>query len=172
MQSRLREIDRLQPQDLKKSNIQRPYIRFIPSDKAPGKIILKLEDISKSYDDLNVIKNLSLEIARGDKVGVIGNNGRGKTTLLKMLAHQMAPSSGKVELGHQVNISYFPQNHIDIIDKSTDLTSFEWLKQIRPGIYDQEIRSAMGKLLFGGDDAFKPVSTLSGGDWKSIKKRS
>ena len=164
VQSRLREIDRLQPQDLKKSNIQRPYIRFIPSDKAPGKIILKLEDISKSYDDLNVIKNLSLEIARGDKVGVIGNNGRGKTTLLKMLAHQMAPSSGKVELGHQVNISYFPQNHIDIIDKSTDLTSFEWLKQIRPGIYDQEIRSAMGKLLFGGDDAFKPVSTLSGGE--------
>lgn len=164
VQSRLREISRLQPQDLKQSNIQRPYIRFIPSEKAPGKILLKVDHIDKGYDDLDVIKSFSMELTRDDKVGVIGNNGRGKTTLLKMLAQVLAPDQGKVELGHQVLISYFPQNHGEIVEKKGTKTAFDWLKERRPGIYDQDIRSVMGKMLFGGDDAFKPVATLSGGE--------
>ncbi len=164
VQSRLKEIDRLQPQELKKSNIQRPYIRFIPGEKQPGKLILKVDHISKSYDDNNVIKNFTIEIDRGDKVGVIGNNGRGKTTLLKMLALVMQPDKGKVEPGHQVQISYFPQNHGEIVNKKGKETAFDWLKERRTGIYDQDIRSAMGKMLFSGDDAFKPVAGLSGGE--------
>lgn len=164
VQSRLKEISKLQPQDLKKSNIQRPYIRFIPMEKAPGKIVLKIDNISKSYDGQTVIKSFSLEIDRGDKIGVIGNNGRGKTTLLKMLALVLAPDSGTVELGHQAVLCYFPQNHSEIINKEQNLNSFDWLKERRPNIYDQEIRSVMGKMLFGGDDAFKPVKSLSGGE--------
>lgn len=164
VQSRLREINRLQPQDLKKSNIQRPYIRFIPHEKVPGKIVLKVDHISKSYDDLQVIRSLSIEISREDKIGVIGANGRGKSTLLKLLAFVLSPDKGKVELGHQVLISYFPQNHSEIIVKSGSQSAFDWLKERRPGIYDQDIRSVMGKMLFGGDDAFKPVTKLSGGE--------
>lgn len=164
VQSRVREMNRLQPQDLKKSNIQRPYIRFIPTEKAPGKIVLKVDKVSKSYDEKKVIKNFSLEIARDEKIGVIGNNGRGKTTLLKLLAGVIAPDSGKVEVGHQVQISYFPQNHIELVEKKANQNSFDWLKERRPGIYDQDIRSAMGKMLFGGDDAFKYVASLSGGE--------
>jgi ATPase subunit of ABC transporter with duplicated ATPase domains len=164
VQSRLREINRLQPQELKKSNIQRPYIRFIPSEKQPGKILLKIDQITKSYEDLPVIQKFSMELNRGDKIGVIGNNGRGKTTLLKMLAQVLSPDAGKIELGHQVLISYFPQNHSEIVEKSGNQTAFDWLKERKPGIYDQDIRSAMGKMLFGGDDAFKQVATLSGGE--------
>jgi len=164
VQSRLREIERLQPQDLKKSNIQRPYIRFGVTEKQPGKIILKIEEISKAYDKQPVIKKFSMEITRGDKIGVIGNNGRGKTTLLKMLAFVLQPDHGKVELGHQVQINYFPQNHMELVDRKETVTAFDWLKERKPGIYDQDIRSAMGKMLFGGDDAFKPVSALSGGE--------
>lgn len=164
VQSRLREIDRLQPQDLKKSNIQRPYIRFIPGEKTPGKIVLKAENISKAYGPQQVISHFSIEISRGDKIGVIGSNGRGKTTLLKMLAGVLSPDAGKVELGHQAILSYFPQNHADLVDKSGNATAFEWLKERRPNIYDQDIRSAMGKMLFGGDDAFKKVLALSGGE--------
>ncbi len=163
VQSRVREIDRLQPQELKKSNIQRPYIRFIPTEKQPGKIVLKANHIGKAFDH-PVIKDFSIEIARGDKIGVIGNNGRGKTTLLKMLAQQLSPDHGAVELGHQSLLSYFPQDHLDLIDKKENKNAFDWLKERRPGIYDQDIRSAMGKMLFGGDDAFKPVSGLSGGE--------
>lgn len=164
VQSRIREINRLQPQELKKSNITRPYIRFIPTEKQAGKIVLKVNHIDKSYDGNRVIKNFSLEITRGDKIGIIGNNGRGKTTLLKMLAGVLSPDKGNLELGHQVIISYFPQNHAEIIDKKETKTSFDWLKERRPGIYDQDVRSVMGKMLFGGDDAFKPIGTLSGGE--------
>jgi len=164
VQSRVREINRLQPQELKKSNIQRPYIRFNTTEKQPGKIVLKAENIDKSYDDLSVIKNFSMEITRGDKIGVIGSNGRGKTTLLKMLSMTLTPDQGDVELGHQTIISYFPQNHAEIVDKKGPKTAFEWLKERRTGIYDQDIRSVMGKMLFAGDDAFKPVATLSGGE--------
>lgn len=164
VQSRLREIDRLQPQELKKTNIQRPYIRFIPLEKAPGKIVLKVKDISKSYDDKKVIDDFSLEIVRGDKIGVIGNNGRGKTTLLKILAQVLKPDSGIAELGHQVKIKYFPQNHAEVMDKKGKINSFDWLKEQHKSAYDQDIRSAMGKMLFGGDDAFKPLYALSGGE--------
>lgn len=164
VQSRVREIDRLQPQELKKSNIQRPYIRFIPNEKAPGKIVLKANKINKSYDGSPVIRSFALEIHRGDKIGVIGNNGRGKTTLLKMLAGVLAPDAGKVELGHQAVISYFPQNHLDILDKKLEQTAFDWLKERRTGIYDQDIRGVLGKMLFAGDDAFKNLSNLSGGE--------
>ena len=81
-----------------------------------------------------------------------------------MLAGVLGPDKGKIEVGHQVFISYFPQNHTEIIDKKETKTSFDWLKERRPGIYDQDVRSVMGKMLFGGDDAFKPIGTLSGGE--------
>lgn len=164
VQSRVREIDRLQPQELKKSNIQRPYIRFIPTEKAPGKIVLKVKGLSKSYDSQKVIKQFSMEIERGDKICIIGNNGRGKTTLIKLLVNALAPDSGSVELGHQVQISYFPQNHQELVDKKASQSLFDWLKERKPGIVDQEIRSVLGKMLFAGEDAFKQVSTLSGGE--------
>lgn len=164
VQSRMREMERLQPQELKKSNIQRPYIRFIPTDKAPGKIVLKVEGVGKAYDEKQVINKFSMEITRGDKIALIGNNGRGKTTLIKMLVGALQPDKGKLEVGHQVQFCYFPQNHQEIIDKKDLNNAFDWLKSRKPGIYDQDIRSALGKMLFGGDDAFKPVTTLSGGE--------
>jgi ATPase subunit of ABC transporter with duplicated ATPase domains len=163
VQSRIKEIDRLQPQEMKSSNIQRPYIRFIPTEKQAGKIVLTANSISKAYDE-PVIKDFSLEVIRGDKIGIIGNNGLGKTTLLKMLAGVLSPDKGTVSLGHQVCCSYFPQDHGDIVDKKSDITLFDWLKSQKTGVYDQEIRAILGKMLFAGDDAFKQVSALSGGE--------
>jgi ATPase subunit of ABC transporter with duplicated ATPase domains len=164
VQSRLREIERLEPQELKKSNIQRPYIRFYPPEKPSGQIVLKVNEISKAYDGAPVIRNFSCEIAKGDKIGIIGNNGAGKTTLLKMLAGALSHDTGKIELGHQVQIGYFPQNHYEALDKKSSMTAFDWLKARREGVYDQDIRSILGKMLFSGDDAFKPLSALSGGE--------
>jgi ATPase subunit of ABC transporter with duplicated ATPase domains len=164
VQSRLKEIEKLQPQELKKSNIQRPYIRFVPTAVQPGKILCKLENVSKSYGDKKVIEKFSIEIHRDDKIGVIGNNGRGKSTLLKMIAGELAPDSGTVTYGHQVMRSYFPQHHSDLIDKHETHSAFEWLRSRKEGIYDQDVRSVLGKMLFTGEDAFKKVATLSGGE--------
>lgn len=164
VQSRLREIKRLEPGALKKSNIQRPYIRFENVGKAPGKVVFKLKKMGRTFDDLEVIKPISLEIMKGDKIAVIGNNGAGKTTFLKMLAGVLEPSEGIVERGHQVEVGYFPQNHGEFIDKTQNINAFDFLKSMHKSAYDQEIRSALGKMLFGGDDAFKGVGKLSGGE--------
>ncbi|MBI5273567.1 MAG: ATP-binding cassette domain-containing protein [Chlamydiales bacterium] len=164
VQSRMKEIQKLQTQELKQSNIQRPYIRFQSPNVQSGQIACRLENVSKSYDDIIVFKNLELEIMRGDKVGVIGNNGRGKTTLLKLLAKQIQPDIGSVAWGHNLELGYFPQNHEDIVNKSSKINIFDWLKQKKPGAYDQDIRGVLGKLLFPGDDAFKELFKLSGGE--------
>jgi ATPase subunit of ABC transporter with duplicated ATPase domains len=164
VQSRIREIERLEPQELKKSNIQRPYIRFYPPEKPSGEVVFKMSDVTKGYDDKPVIRNFSFEAMRGDKIGVIGNNGKGKSTLLKMLAGVLPVDGGRIEVGHQVQIGYFPQNHSEVIDKKSTMTAFDWLKKRREGVYDQEIRSILGKMLFAGDDAFKSIAHLSGGE--------
>lgn len=165
VQSRLKEIEKLQPQDLKKSNIQRPYIRFLPTEAQPGKILCKLDHVSKSFGDKKVIDNFSIEIHKGDKIGVIGNNGVGKTTLLKLIMGELSPDKGTVTFGHQVFKSYFPQHHSEVILKNEETVSaFEWLRSRKEGIYDQDVRAVLGKMLFSGDDAFKKVATLSGGE--------
>jgi ATPase subunit of ABC transporter with duplicated ATPase domains len=164
VQSRIREIDRLEPQELKKSNIQRPYIRFYPPEKPSGQTVFKVNQLSKNYDEKPVIKNFSFEVSRGDKIGVIGNNGKGKSTLLKALAGVIPPDAGQIELGHQVQVGYFPQNHSEVVDKKSGMTAFDWLKKRREGVYDQDVRSILGKMLFSGDAAFKPISHLSGGE--------
>ncbi len=163
-QSRIREINKLRPLDLKKSNIQRPYIRFYPPEKPSGQIVLKIDHVSKCYEEEAVISNFSYEILRKDRIGVIGNNGRGKTTLLKMMAGVIAQDSGKIEIGHQVQIGYFPQNHSDIINKKEAETVFSWLKKQKDGVYDQDVRSVLGKMLFSGDEVFKSLAHLSGGE--------
>jgi len=164
VQSRLREIQRLQPQELKASNIQRPFIRFNMTEKPPGKVVLKVDAVSKGYEGKKVIEDFSLEVHRGDKIGVIGNNGRGKTTLLRMLAQRMKPDVGDIEVGHGVSIGYFPQNHTDVISHGEEANAFEWLKARKSGIYDQDVRCVMGRLLFSGSEAFKHVGKLSGGE--------
>lgn len=165
VQSRKKEIERLQPQDLKKTNIQRPYIAFTPTEQLPGRVVLKAEKLSKTYEEGKpIITGLNLEIHRGDKIGVIGANGIGKTTLLKMLAGELEPTKGSSSLGHQVKLAYFPQNHGDLVDKTEKTPIFDWLRSRKDGVYDQEIRSALGRMLFPGDDAFKGVSSLSGGE--------
>lgn len=164
VQSRVREMDRLLPTDLKKSNIQRPYIRFYPPENPSGQNVFRAEEISKSYDGHQVIKRFSLDVNRGDKVAFIGNNGRGKTTLLKMLAGVLEQDQGTLDRGHHLDIGYFPQNHSDILDTSSKMTIFDWLKAQRPGVYDQDVRSILGKMLFSGDDAFKEIGHLSGGE--------
>lgn len=162
--SRQKEISRLEPTELKKSNISRPYIRFHKPEKQTGRIVYTLENVSKSYDSLNVIENFSLEVRRGDKIGIMGNNGRGKTTLIKLIAGMVEANSGMIEAGHNVELGYFPQKHDEVVDKSGTMTIMDWLRARLPSCLDQELRDALGKLLFGGDDAFKNVATLSGGE--------
>ena len=163
-QSRVKEMKKLAPDELKRSNIQRPFIKFEPPGKQSGQIPYKIEGISKSFDDIDVIKNFKYEISRGDKIGVIGNNGRGKTTLLRMLAGDLEPDSGQIVLGNHLELGYFPQNHEDVVDKSSDVGMVDWLRPKREGLHEQEVRSVLGKLLFSGHEGLKEICKLSGGE--------
>ena len=107
VRSRVREIDRLQPKELKQSNIHRPYIRFAPLKKPSGKRVFKLKNITKTYDDNLVIPPFSFEVVQGQKIAIIGNNGIGKSTLLKMIQGSVIPDEGTIENGHQVEHGYF-----------------------------------------------------------------
>lgn len=164
VQSRVKEINRLQPQQLKESNIQRPYINFpMENSKQPGQVVLKASGLAKEFD-VPVFKNFDFEVLRNDKIGIIGNNGVGKTTLIKTIAKMIDPSAGEFQWGHNVDLGYFPQNHEELVDKDSRVSIFDWLKQQVQGTYDQDVRSVLGRMLFSGQDALKPLCALSGGE--------
>ncbi|HET6933013.1 MAG TPA: ATP-binding cassette domain-containing protein [Candidatus Acidoferrum sp.] len=172
--SRKKEVERLQVSELARSNIQRPYIRFqfdVPSGRAP----LEIKHLSKSYDDLKVISNFSAHIVRGEKIAFTGRNGAGKTTMLRSIIrnagqfigadeHKFKIDSGNVVWGHEVTVGYFPQDFGYTIDKSKGISALDWLWQFKPQAPQEEIRAALGQMLFSGEDALKPTSGLSGGE--------
>jgi ATPase subunit of ABC transporter with duplicated ATPase domains len=172
--SRKKEVERLQVSELARSNIQRPYIRFqfdVPSGRAP----LEIKHLSKSYDDLKVISNFSANITRGEKIAFTGRNGAGKSTMLRSIIrnagqfigeaeHQFQIDSGNVIWGHEVTVGYFPQDFGYTIDKSKGISALDWLWQFKPQAPQEEIRAALGQMLFSGEDALKPTSGLSGGE--------
>jgi len=172
--SRKKEVERLQVSELARSNIQRPYIRFqfdVPSGRAP----LEIKHLTKSYDALKVIPNFSANITRGEKIALTGRNGAGKTTMLKSIIrnagqfigdaeHKFKIDSGNVIWGHEVTVGYFPQDFGYTIDKSKGISALDWLWQFKPQAPQEEIRAALGQMLFSGEDALKPTSGLSGGE--------
>ena len=178
VQSRRKEVERLQVTELAKSNIQRPFLKF--EQKRPsGKHILELEGVAKAYGDAEIIRNFTASVTRGEKIALMGRNGAGKTTLLNaMLASsQTVPdaelrktsgydgpflTSGKVIWGHEAAVGYFAQDHRALIQG--DMTAFEWLHQWDPGAAHEEIRGLLGQMLFPREDALKRTDVLSGGE--------
>jgi ATPase subunit of ABC transporter with duplicated ATPase domains len=170
--SRKKEVERLQTSDLAKSNIQRPFIRF-QIERPSGRHPLEIKGLSKSYDDLKVIRDFSATMARGEKIALIGRNGAGKTTMLKSLLRNATgfvdPSdrefpidAGVVTWGHEVSVGYFSQDHKDSIRNG--VTLLEWLHQFDEQASQQELRGLLGQMLFSGEDATKKTDALSGGE--------
>ena len=163
--SRKREISKIKVSmaDLKRSNIQRPFIRFDIA-RPSGKLVLEVDRLSKSFDDEVVFSDLSFTLTRGDKLAVVGPNGVGKTTLLKCLASVYEPDRGKLRLGHEVTAGYMPQDHEEGLANSDGKTAYEWLHQWDIKATVEEVRGLLGRMLFPSEDADKPVSALSGGE--------
>ncbi|XDD45728.1 ATP-binding cassette domain-containing protein [Leptospira sp. WS39.C2] len=149
--------------EVKPSSRVAPYIRF-KAKRVLGKDVFEAINISKSYDGKPVIKDFSTSITKGEKVGIVGTNGVGKTTLLKMLLKKLEPDSGQVKWGDSVETSFFPQDHREAMEPDAD-TLVEWLlRNSPPGTEVQEIRAILGRMLFSGDMANKSTTVLSGGE--------
>jgi ATPase subunit of ABC transporter with duplicated ATPase domains len=161
VQSRIRAMDKLKLEDMKRSNIAAPFIKF--EQKAPsGKQTLMIEGISKAYGGNEVIQPFSALVTRGEKICVIGKNGVGKTTLVKMLAGELAPDDGHVKWGHQAQVGYLPQDQQGAIRPGT--TAFGWLREMEDKLSNEEISGLLGRMLFSGEERMKPTATLSGGE--------
>ena len=163
--SRRKELDRIRVSmtDLKRSNIQRPFIRFDQKVQS-GKNVLEVENLTKGFDDVVVLKDLSFTVTRGEKLAVVGPNGIGKTTLLKCIAEVYQPDRGKVRYGHEVTCGYMPQDHDEGLGDNTDKSAYDWLYQWDEKATVEEIRGLLGRMLFPSLEAEKPVSALSGGE--------
>jgi ATPase subunit of ABC transporter with duplicated ATPase domains len=174
--SRKKEVERLQTTELARSNIQRPFIKFDLA-KPSGRHPLEFKSLKKSYGDLKVINGFAANVDRGEKIGLLGRNGVGKTTLLRSLVRN-APGlideadrhfgvdGGTVRWGHETSVGYFAQEHD--LDKTSNTTVIEWLAQFDPLAGQQTLRGLLGQMLFSGDDATKPIKALSGGETARI----
>ncbi len=161
VQSRKKEIGRLQLTELKRSNIQRPFIRF-EQEKPAGKESLIVKSISKAFGDKVLFENFSLEVLRGERIAIIGPNGVGKTTLLRCLIGELPPDDGTIKWGFGAEWNYYPQDHSHAI--TPDMTALDWLMEFEKAEGQQHIRGLLGRMLFSGDDAMKPTNGLSGGE--------
>ncbi len=168
--SRLKLIDKLKPEDVKPSSRQYPWIRFEYDDKDKlHRQAVEIDNLGFAYPDSEpLFKNLSLTVNAGEKIAIIGENGVGKTTLLKLLNGELAPSSGTIKWTEKAKIGYFAQDHA--ADFASDENLTDWISgYVRAGGYegsdvDTLIRGTLGRLLFSGDDVKKPVKVISGGE--------
>ncbi len=160
-QSRAKMIDKMEIPEIKRSSRIAPQLRF-EQTRPSGKVVLQAEGLSKSYGPVSVLENISLEIERGERVALIGPNGIGKSTLLKLLLEQIPADAGNWEWGHEVSISYFAQDHHEQLQGKT--SAYEWLYQYAPQETVSFIRGLLGRVLLSGDEAMKQVKSLSGGE--------
>jgi ATPase subunit of ABC transporter with duplicated ATPase domains len=178
VQSRRKEVERLQVTELARSNIARPFIKF-EMKRPSGKHILEIEHAAKAYDGKEVIQDFTASVLRGEKIALMGRNGAGKTTLLNALLAtsptipdaELRKTSGydgkfidggKVVWGHEAAVGYFAQDHRALIERGT--TVLEWLHQWDASASNEELRGLLGMMLFVREEAAKSTNVLSGGE--------
>jgi ATPase subunit of ABC transporter with duplicated ATPase domains len=161
-QSRLKQIEKIEIEELAESSRRTPMFRVIPA-RPSGREVLELQGVNKAYGDKRVLTDVSLLVARGERVAIIGPNGLGKSTLLRIVVERLAADAGRVKWGHEVRVGYFPQDHREVLDDE-DATPLGLLEAACPGESPTFVRAELGRVLFSGADVDKRVGLLSGGE--------
>ena len=159
-ESREKMLDKVERLDKPVTYEPQMHINLEPS-VISGNDVLRVEGLGKSFGNLKLFDNLNFEIKRSEKVSIIGNNGTGKTTLLKIVNEIIPADSGKVTLGSKVKIGYYDQEH-QVLD--SDKTLFDELSDAYPNMDNTAIRNILAAFLFTGDDVFKRIKDISGGE--------
>ena len=160
--SRAKQIEKIKLEDVKPSSRQNPFIRF-EQEKKLFRLALEVEDVSNGYDDALLFSDINMLVEVGERIAVIGQNGIGKTTLLRTLVGEMPPKSGEVKWSENTKLGYFAQDHA--ADFAKDMTLFDWMSQWGNDEDDEQaIRGTLGRLLFSQDEIKKSVKVLSGGE--------
>jgi ATP-binding cassette subfamily F protein 3 len=159
-QSKIKLLKKL---ELIESQHKEKSIRFsFPKVPASGRIVVTIKGLSKGFENNLLYRDIDLTIVRGERIALIGPNGLGKTTLLRMLAGEINPDQGAISFGHNVNMSYYAQHHSEMLDP--DKTVIEEVYQVVPHESVSFVRTVCGSFLFSGDDVDKHIKVLSGGE--------
>ena len=164
--ARRKLLDKLAVEEMPASSRRYPFVGFT-MDREPGKEILTVENLSKTVDGVKVLDNVSFRVNRGDKIAFVGENEIAKTTLFKILMEELEPDEGTFKWGTTITTSYFPLDNSAFFN-DCDLNLVDWLGQYTGNTAEETTesfkRSFLGRMLFSGDDVFKPVKVLSGGE--------
>ena len=160
--SRLKQLNKIELDDIKPSSRVSPYIIF-NQNKELFRNVLEVKGLNKSFDDEQVLKDINIMIETGERVAIIGQNGIGKSTLLKTIFGEIEPDGGITKWSENSNIGYYAQDHNEEFEK--DMNVLDWMTQFKNEKDDiQVMRSVLGKMLFGKEDVKKSVKSLSGGE--------
>lgn len=159
-ESREKMLDKIEIVDKPQELNDKMNIKLEPN-VVSGNDVLTISGLSKSFDDVTLFDNIDIEIKRGERVALIGNNGTGKTTILKLINGIIEPDSGSIYLGAKVNIGYYDQEH-HVLDP--DKTIFDEIRDAYPDLNNTQIRNTLAAFLFTNDDVFKYIRDLSGGE--------
>ena len=161
VQSRIKALEKLERIEIDESDNATLSLKFPPAQRS-GDVVFKGTDLTVGYPQKVVFRDAQIEIKRGEKVALIGRNGEGKTTLMRVIMGELEPKAGEAKVGHNVKIGYYAQNQEDILDPSE--TVFGTLDRIAVGEIRTKLRDLLGAFLFKGEDIDKKVSVLSGGE--------
>jgi len=159
-QSLIKKLDKMDLIEVEQDDTASMYFKFPPAPHS-GKVTLKVSKASKNYDDLQVLKDVSLILERGDKIAFVGKNGEGKTTLSKMIVN-VIDYDGEIEYGYQVKVGYYAQNQSELLDENKSI--FEVVEDAADEHSRPRVRDMLGSFLFSGDTVQKKVKVLSGGE--------
>lgn len=160
--SRRKLIEKLTVDEMPASSRRYPYVGF-QMDREAGKELLTVEGISKTIDGVKVLDNVTFRLNKGDKIAFVGENEIANTTLFKILMEEMEPDEGTFKWGVSTSQSYFPRENGEFFD-DCDLGIIKWLGQFTTETTETFLRGFLGRMLFSGDDVYKPVKVLSGGE--------
>lgn len=159
-QSLIKKLDRMDLVEVDESDTSTMAFRF-PPPALSGKIVVTVEDAGKVYGTKRIFKGANFILAKGEKIALVGRNGEGKSTMMKMIAQQV-DFEGTVQLGHNVMMGYFAQDQAERLDPNK--TVFETIDELAVGDVRKQVRTMLGSFLFGGEDIDKKVRVLSGGE--------
>ena len=161
VQSRIKQLEKLDRIEIDETDRVTLTVKFPPAPRA-GDVVFKASGITVGYPGKVVFSDADIEVKRGEKVALIGRNGEGKTTLMRVIAGELTPLKGESKIGYNVSMGYYAQNQEDILDGR--LTVWETLDNIAVGDIRTKLRDILAQFLFRGDDIDKKVSVLSGGE--------
>ncbi|MFI3168943.1 MAG: ATP-binding cassette domain-containing protein [Faecalibacterium sp.] len=160
--SRKKLLDNLTLEEMPASSRKYPFVGF-EMEREAGKDILFIEDLSKTINGVKVINNISLTLAKGEKIALIGENEAGQTALFQILAGEMEPDAGSYRWGVSTTQSYFPKDNTAFFEDN-DMNLIEWIRQYAPEPSETFLRGFLGRMLFSGDEVYKKAKVLSGGE--------